>query len=282
MSDKQGPASQASAGHAPPRFAEARGRARFDYTDHNGIVVFGRAPWEFRTRWSKGSGDMIYAYRPDREPAHIFGVSKGERPVTAARLAAMAAPADASSSDVREVREGDALLYQRAAGQLWLVVRVLDVQARGYGDADDSATVDYAIAEDGSFNLADGTDLGEDGVLWEGYEGGNSSQAPTAKGFLRIDHDNPAVRKAQEALGQLADEVSGSNTLQLAREERDAIAAEIKFYAGMLHLSVVRLAQVQVAIGEQSALHYLSGKFKDHLAGALVAKALDLLLAALK
>jgi hypothetical protein len=104
---------------------------------------------------------------------------------------------------------------------------------------------------------------------------------PAADRFVRIDHNSLAVREASEALDDLARQVEQSNTLPLAKDERAAIAAEIRILVGMLQERVVRLAQVQFAISEVGVLGYLKGSFSDHIAAGAVGAAITMLLKAL-
>ena len=90
-----------------------------------------------------------------------------------------------------------------------------------------------------------------------------------------MDHNNPAVDEAREKLGELENEIDKSNTLKLAREERDALLAEIRDLAGLLQLKVVRLAHVQTAIAEQNVLHYLKGAFTPETRAAVLSVAID-------
>lgn len=110
---------------------------------------------------------------------------------------------------------------------------------------------------------------------------GGRKRVPVADGFVRVDHNNPAVVEAREKLNELVDEIDKSNTVQLAREERDALLAEIMVLLGLLQVKVVRYAHLQTALGEQSVLKYLKGSFPGEVRAGMLSVAIDRLFKAL-
>lgn len=104
---------------------------------------------------------------------------------------------------------------------------------------------------------------------------------PTATGFVKIDHNGPAVAEATAHLHHLADQVEGANDSLLEADERKAVAEEIRILARMLQERVIRLAQIQFAISERGTLGYVKGAFKGDVRAALVSTAIALLLKAL-
>jgi hypothetical protein len=108
-------------------------------------------------------------------------------------------------------------------------------------------------------------------------EPGETPDIPASDRFIRSTDNQPDIDEAAEALAELATQVGGSNTLPLAREERDALLQEIRILSGMLQQRVVRLGQVQFAMGHDGVLNYLKNKLPDHAMGAVVSRAFDAL-----
>lgn len=105
-----------------------------------------------------------------------------------------------------------------------------------------------------------------------------SVAVPAADRFVRLDDNAPELTEAKTVMEDLVREVSTSNSLTLARDERRAIVLEISTLLAMLCERTIRLGQLQFAIAHDGVLNYLKTNFKDHAIAGLVGKLVELIL----
>jgi pyrimidine deaminase RibD-like protein len=124
--------------HANPAYS---GRARFNYSDNNGLFTIGRGECTFETKWTKGSDYSIHTYS---DASNLVGVA------IAADARSLSEIRDASvydmSSRFRTPNEGDFVVLKNSSG-FFAALRICDVRDRNRSDGEDELTFDYWILE---------------------------------------------------------------------------------------------------------------------------------------
>ncbi len=127
--------------HASPALI---GKARFNYSDNNGVFTIGNGECLFETMWTKASDVAIHAYN---DPPSISGVA------IALDSCALADICDASiynmSSRCRTPKEGEFVVLKNNNGR-FAALHILDVKDRSRSDKEDELVFDYWILDDGS------------------------------------------------------------------------------------------------------------------------------------
>ncbi len=119
------------------------GRAKFDYSNNNGLYMIGEGDLAFETKWSKASDTSIHLYN---DPPSIESIA------IAVGATSIEAVTDASSYDgssrSRTLQEGEVAVLKNRYGN-FAALQVLDVKDRTRSDERDEITFRYAINPDG-------------------------------------------------------------------------------------------------------------------------------------
>jgi len=127
--------------HASPALI---GKARFNYSDNDGVFTIGSGTCLFETTWSKASDVAIHVYK---NPPSVSGVAIALESRTLADIR------DASvydmSSRYRTPKEGEFVVLKNTNGR-FAALRILDVRDRDRSDKEDELVFDYWILDDGT------------------------------------------------------------------------------------------------------------------------------------
>ncbi len=128
-----------------------KGKARFNYSDNNGIFTIGNGECLFETKWSKSSDVAIHVYN---NPPSIEGVA------IALDAHVFADIRDASiyniSSRNRTPKEGEFVVLKNTMGN-FAVLRIDEVRDRDRDDKEDELVFEYWILEDGLRDFSQAT-----------------------------------------------------------------------------------------------------------------------------
>lgn len=128
----------------PPRMTSLTGEAVFDYSNHDGRYVIGRATHEFETMWTKASDTSIHVYN---DPPSINGVAL-VKDCNSISAVTEAATLDFSSRS-RTARRDEIVVFRNTHG-IYAAVHVLDIKDDSRGADRDELRFRYAIQANGS------------------------------------------------------------------------------------------------------------------------------------
>ncbi len=118
------------------------GKARFNYTDNDGLFTIGHGEWLFETQWTKASDVAIYVYK---DPPSIAGVA------VALDAKVLSDICDASvynmSSRCRTPKEGEFVVLKNMSGY-FAALHILEVKDRDRSDTEDELVFEYWILDD--------------------------------------------------------------------------------------------------------------------------------------
>ena len=124
------------------------GKARFNYTDNDGLFTIGHGERLFETQWTKASDVAIHVYK---DPPSIAGVA------VALDAKALSDICNAGvynmSSRCRTPKEGEFVVLKNVNGY-FAVLRILDVKDRDRSDPEDELLFDYWILDDKSSDFS--------------------------------------------------------------------------------------------------------------------------------
>lgn len=116
------------------------GSATFDYTNNNGLFVFGSGKFVFGTKWSTGGDRAIHAYSDDSSISWLaLAPNKKLENVEGFETYN-------HSSRARLAEVGDSVIWKNVNGN-FLVTEIVDVKARGQKWVGHSVTLRYSILQ---------------------------------------------------------------------------------------------------------------------------------------
>lgn len=132
----------------PPNSQTAKGCITFCHKDHDGRFLIGQDEWQFEIATSGASSNGIYIYN---DPPTISGVAIADAATSIDDIR------DAKtlnySSRTRRPNEGQIAVLLNAKG-FYAALKIVDIQARDYGDEVDSITIDYVILRNGGSDFS--------------------------------------------------------------------------------------------------------------------------------
>lgn len=130
------------------------GDVSFDYSENSGIYVIGQVPWEFETKWTKGSDTLIYLYK---DPPSIDAIARADDAAVIADV--HNATTYSFSSRAIELQRNEVAVLRNVNGY-YAALKIKSIEDRTRGDGKrDEVTFEYRILTDGgdSFLAAQGT-----------------------------------------------------------------------------------------------------------------------------
>lgn len=105
------------------------GSFSFDYSNNNGIYIIGNDEWEFSTKWSKGSNDIIHAYSDCDDIDHIARIKQGN----ISNISISDLTRCDYSSRCRDIAIGDIAVWKNKNGHYLLtLITAIQDDTRGY------------------------------------------------------------------------------------------------------------------------------------------------------
>lgn len=124
------------------------GRARFDYSNNNGIFTIGEGAFAFDTKWSKASDISIHAYS-DGGNVDALAIARSTVEIIDIEDAAQLD----YSSRTRTPRIGQMVIWRNSNG-FYAATKVLEIKDDTRGDDRDELVFEYTIQTNGSGSFA--------------------------------------------------------------------------------------------------------------------------------
>ncbi|GGB93432.1 hypothetical protein GCM10011352_19380 [Marinobacterium zhoushanense] len=128
----------------PPKNELLIGRAKFDYSNNNGLFRIGSGAFEFSSRWSKASNTSIHCYT---DTPNIRGVALAPKDSELENLDSVSI--FDYTSRVRKPEIGRYVILQNTNG-IYAALKIISIKDDSRGDEYDELVFDYWIQKSGS------------------------------------------------------------------------------------------------------------------------------------
>ncbi|HDR9105125.1 TPA: hypothetical protein QDB04_001956 [Burkholderia vietnamiensis] len=140
--------------NVPPRAVNTHcslndsGDVSFIYSENSGIYVIGQAPWEFETKWTKGSDTLIHLYK---DPPSIDAIARADDATAIAEVTN--AKTYSFTSRAIELQRNEVAVLRNVNGY-YAALKITSIEDRTRGDGKrDEVTFEYRILTDGGYSF---------------------------------------------------------------------------------------------------------------------------------